>query len=71
MKFGRRIRKKFGRKWHSGIIASWDENDKLCHAKYDDVDSEDLDLDEMHECLIHMSAHIVKVRTIYVSARPS
>ena len=45
------IRKQFFGKWYSGIITSWDEEDKLYHVKYDDGDSEDLDHDEMHECL--------------------
>ena len=48
---GRRIRKKFFGKWHSGIITSSDEED-LYHVKYDDGDSEDLDHDEMHKCLL-------------------
>ena len=50
---GRRIRKKFSNKWYSGIINSWDGENKLYHVKYDDGDSEDLDHDEMHECLLH------------------
>jgi hypothetical protein len=49
---GRRIRKKFFGKWHSGIITSSDEDD-LYHVKYDDGDSEDLDHDEMHKCLLY------------------
>ena len=48
---GRRIRKNFFGKWHSGIITSSDEED-LYHVKYDDGDSEDLDHDEMHKCLL-------------------
>ncbi len=48
---GRRIRKKFLGKWYSGIITSSGEED-LYHVKYDDGDSEDLDHDEMHECLL-------------------
>jgi hypothetical protein len=49
---GRHIRKKFADgKWYSGIITSSDEED-LYHVKYDDGDSEDLDHDEMHECLL-------------------
>ncbi len=50
---GRRIRKKFSNKWYSGIINYWDGENKLYHVKYDDGDSEDLDHDEMHECLLH------------------
>ena len=46
------IRKQFLGKWYSGIITSWDEEDQLYHVKYDDGDSEDLDHDEMHECLL-------------------
>ena len=45
------IRKQFFGKWYSGIITSWDEEDKLYHVKYDDGDSEDLDHDELHKYL--------------------
>ena len=51
---GQRSRKKFLNKWYSGIITSWDGDNKLYHVKYDDGDSEDLDHDEMHECLLHL-----------------
>jgi hypothetical protein len=54
---GRRIRKKFSRKWYTGIITAWDPDDKLYHAKYDDDDSEDLDHNEMHECLMSFEEH--------------
>ena len=53
---GRRIRKlrilnDFRRKWYTGIITAWDPDDKMYHAKYDDNDSEDLDHNEMFECI--------------------
>ena len=53
---GRRIRKlrignDFSRKWYTGIITAWDPDDKMYHAKYDDNDSEDLDHNEMFECI--------------------
>jgi hypothetical protein len=54
---GRRIRKRFCRKWYTGIITAFDPDDKLYHAKYDDDDSEDLDHNEMHKCLISFEKH--------------
>ena len=49
---GRRINKRFDRKWYTGTITAWDVDDKLYHVKYDDSDSEDLDHGQMHGCLI-------------------
>ena len=46
-----RIRNDLSRKWYTGIITAWDPDDKMYHAKYDDNDSEDLDHNEMFECI--------------------
>ena len=46
-----RIRNDFRRKWYTGIITAWDPDDKMYHVKYDDNDSEDLDHNEMFECI--------------------
>ena len=54
---GRRIRKKLCRKWSTGIITAWDAVDKLYHVRYDEDDSEDLDHNEMHECLMCFEKH--------------
>jgi hypothetical protein len=52
---GRRINKRFDRKWYTGTITSWDIDGKLYHIKYDDSDSEDLDHGQMHGCLSSQS----------------
>ena len=54
---GRRIRKMFCGKWSTGIITAWDPDDRLYRAKYDDNDSEDLDHNKMHECLMCFEKH--------------
>jgi hypothetical protein len=54
---GRRIRKEFSRKWYTGRITAYDPDDKSYHAKYDDNDSEDLDHNEMHECMMSFEKH--------------
>jgi hypothetical protein len=54
---GRRIRKRFCRKWYTGVVTAWDPDEKLYHAKYEDDDSEDLDHNEMHGCLMCFEKH--------------
>jgi len=55
---GRRIEKRFERKWYKGTITSWHIDDKLYHVKYDDSDSEDLNHGEMHGCLTSMESKV-------------
>ena len=59
---GRRIDKRFNRKWYSGTITAWDAEDKVYHVKYDDSDSEDLDHGEMHGCLVSHEGAITSLK---------
>jgi hypothetical protein len=60
---GRRINKRFDRKWYTGTITAWDVDDKLYHVKYDDSDSEDLDHGQLHGCLISQRTEQVRSNT--------
>jgi hypothetical protein len=52
------VRKKFGKKWYSGMIKdcwTW-ENNELFHIEYEDGDKEDVDLDGLLNILVKSSA---------------
>jgi hypothetical protein len=55
---GRRIHKKFGRKMIPATITAWDAEHDLYHVKYDDDDSEDLDINEMQRSLVPIDNYV-------------
>jgi hypothetical protein len=56
---GRRIHKKFSiRDMIPGIITAWDAEHDVCHAKYDDDGSEDLDINEMQRSLVPIDNYV-------------
>lgn len=53
---GRRVRKKFGRSWHTGTITKDFTKDNQVHVVYDDEDREDLDLADAYSILLPLAA---------------